>query len=448
MAVKNNRQQTVAPPPSGPPSQGGGRSYPPTGQWGQFFGSRYPGRPSVQQQGALISNAQNLQRQWVGANQMGQDQFGPFYRGGSAPQTGWGGSAATAYNVPPIQGQGQILDEPGGFQIAPQIGGLPLTMALPWMVLGSPPPSSDTERALLPGGQKGYNMPPLMPGGQKGRMEPSYAPPPSGIIAPTGTYLPGPILKEGVSPQEAQGFRMQGLANAYSQGNIPVSGQMGIGQNDISFLNNLNNDAVWKELGFGSMAEGMNWVQQYQRENGNYPWQGPGSPEDNMGMALQRYYGIPSGAAGGSAASAGGQGQGAEATTGSLPPTNPVAPTTGAFGPFPSFQAWQQAFAAEHGGRMPNQVDVQDAMDSFSFAQQAGRAPTQRDWLRRYYTGGFSGKDEGFRPTPGYAGMPPVDASGAPTAPPGVPPTAANFAQGGPGGGVNPVWNWLLGMQR
>lgn len=66
-----------------------------------------------------------------------------------------------------------------------------------------------------------------------------------------------------------------------------------------------------------------------------------------------------------------------------------------AFGPFGSFDAWQSQFYAEH-GRAPNQQDVYDAIDSFNFLSMTGRAPTEREWRNRYYTGTWFGGGGGW----------------------------------------------------
>ena len=66
----------------------------------------------------------------------------------------------------------------------------------------------------------------------------------------------------------------------------------------------------------------------------------------------------------------------------------------GGFGPFGSKEQWAQQFAAEHGGRMPNEQDEMDARSSFDFLAQKGRAPTDQEWKDRYYQGGFDGVQE------------------------------------------------------
>lgn len=59
------------------------------------------------------------------------------------------------------------------------------------------------------------------------------------------------------------------------------------------------------------------------------------------------------------------------------------------FGPFATFDQWQVQFQAEH-GRLPNEQDMYDAVDSFNFLAQTGRAPTEAEWRNRYYTGAWS----------------------------------------------------------
>lgn len=77
-----------------------------------------------------------------------------------------------------------------------------------------------------------------------------------------------------------------------------------------------------------------------------------------------------------------------EPTTGQImeyqPPTGET--YTEPFGPFPSIEAWEQAFIAEH-GRRPTAADVEDALDSFEFLQVMGRPPTQEEWEVRALTG-------------------------------------------------------------
>ena len=63
----------------------------------------------------------------------------------------------------------------------------------------------------------------------------------------------------------------------------------------------------------------------------------------------------------------------------------------GGFGPFGSKEQWAAQFAAEHGGRVPNAQDELDAQASFDFLAQTGSSPTERDWLRRYYSGYWPG---------------------------------------------------------
>ncbi len=67
-------------------------------------------------------------------------------------------------------------------------------------------------------------------------------------------------------------------------------------------------------------------------------------------------------------------------------------PWVGSFG---NYQNWANQFQAEH-GRAPNEQDYYDLMDSQNFLAQTGRAPTQREWLNRYYTGTWSGTGGGY----------------------------------------------------
>lgn len=71
-------------------------------------------------------------------------------------------------------------------------------------------------------------------------------------------------------------------------------------------------------------------------------------------------------------------------------------PWVGSFG---NYQNWAGQFQAEH-GRAPGEQDYYDLVDSQNFLQQTGRAPSQREWLNRYYTGTWSGTGGGG----GYGG--------------------------------------------
>jgi hypothetical protein len=57
-------------------------------------------------------------------------------------------------------------------------------------------------------------------------------------------------------------------------------------------------------------------------------------------------------------------------------------------------QAWQGAFAAQHGGRAPGATDVRDQQASVRFAAKYGRGPTDEEWTKRWEKGSFEGVDE------------------------------------------------------
>ena len=45
----------------------------------------------------------------------------------------------------------------------------------------------------------------------------------------------------------------------------------------------------WERLGFGDREEGLTWARGYREQTGRWPWEGPGSREENLGMALAAY---------------------------------------------------------------------------------------------------------------------------------------------------------------
>lgn len=112
----------------------------------------------------------------------------------------------------------------------------------------------------------------------------------------------------------------------------------------------------------------------------------------------------------------------------------------GGFGPFGSKEQWAAQFAAEHGGRMPDQTDEMDALASFDYLAQTGAPPTERDWLRRYYTGYWPGGVQ-------EAGGSIYNSKFAPSVMPGMmgggAPTFAGVLP--PGAGMLPSMDWVLG---
>ncbi len=67
----------------------------------------------------------------------------------------------------------------------------------------------------------------------------------------------------------------------------------------------------------------------------------------------------------------------------------------GGFGPFNSYQDWVDQFTEEH-GRPPTSEDEADALDSFDFLSNYGRAPTQEEWENRWWTGDWFGGGGGY----------------------------------------------------
>lgn len=85
---------------------------------------------------------------------------------------------------------------------------------------------------------------------------------------------------------------------------------------------------------------------------------------------------------------AGGAGGGAPAALGFADLMARAFPSMGAA------QAWQGAFASQHGGQAAGATDLRDKMAGDRFAAKYGRAATQGEWEQRYYKGSFEGVDE------------------------------------------------------
>jgi hypothetical protein len=61
------------------------------------------------------------------------------------------------------------------------------------------------------------------------------------------------------------------------------------------------------------------------------------------------------------------------------------------WGSFGNYDQWAAQYAAEHGGQQPDEQAVYDFWDSQNFMAMTGRAPTQDEWLNRYYSGSWFG---------------------------------------------------------
>lgn len=73
----------------------------------------------------------------------------------------------------------------------------------------------------------------------------------------------------------------------------------------------------------------------------------------------------------------------------------PTSLATAFGGNYGAAQAWQAAFAQQHGGAQAGVTDVRDMMAGNLFQQKYGRAATEGEWQQRYYKGSFEGVDEG-----------------------------------------------------
>jgi hypothetical protein len=167
----------------------------------------------------------------------------------------------------------------------------------------------------------------------------------------------------------------------------------------------------WEAVGMSQEA-GSQLADEFAETMGFNIWEGPGTPEENLGRNIANWTVKPEVMAEGVPEfepgdwvwdeelgdyvwdeNAGGAGAWQQSVFGSPAGEFPGAPGipgvgAGGFGPFASQEQWAAQFEAEH-GRAPNETDMTDAFASFDFLAQFGRAPTQEEWENRYWTGSW-----------------------------------------------------------